>query len=73
MTYTINQINPVDEERNREIEEYFNTKVSETTTLLRPVEVEKVIRDCINTPEGVIPDSVFKMLTKRNQWVGNYP
>ena len=52
----------VNEKAEKEIDEYFESlPKKKTVKLLIPNKVERILKDCINKPKGVIPNSVYEI------------
>ena len=52
----------VDKKAEKEIDEYFESlPKKKTIKLLIPNKVERILKDCINKPKGVIPNSVYEI------------
>jgi len=52
----------VDTEIEHIIDEFFLTKTFKKVKMIREDDVMDVIRDCVDTPKGVVPDSVYEIL-----------
>lgn len=54
---------PIDQTTNDEIDLYLNSLPKKTTIkMLKEDDVISVIRDCINKPKGIVPNSVYNLI-----------
>jgi len=52
----------VDEKINEEIEEYFLTKEVNTCKMYKESDVIQIIKECVNTPKGIVPNIVYDLI-----------
>ena len=53
----------VDDVLDREIDEYFDRHiVVKKSKMIKEQDVIKIIKDCVDRPKGIVPDSVYELI-----------
>jgi len=52
----------VDKDIEDDVDRFFDKKMITKSKMLKERDVINVIKDCVNKPKGIVPDSVYELI-----------